>query len=222
MPDERHLARCLEAVRRAAATVDVPGTPRSLRLDTSGAEGDTIRLTWSFIDPEDPGPAGGHRIREVLRVSSEPGDPDHLARSWWAEVQLSAGRRYKSQIDADWTPGAPYSPRTWTPDEAWQALIDHLGAYGADLRAEAREIRVRSRGEETVYRIDPEEWAAFLNAVDSRDDWDDSDIVPVATPAPYGGLPMWAIDDLDETAGSRGPVIGLVDGRLVGLGRPDE
>ena len=219
MASKHQLARCLEAVRRAAATVDVPGAPRSLRLDASSVEGDSIRLTFSFLDPEVSGAGGRRRIREVQQVAVDTGDPDRLARSWWGEVQLAAARRYRSQIDADWTPGAPYVPRTWTVDEAWRALLHYLGAYGAEVRVEGSEIRVRSRDEATVYRIDPDEWAAFLNAVDAKE-WGDDEIVPAATVV--DGLPMWAIDDLDETMGSRGPVVGLVDGRLVGLDPVEE
>jgi hypothetical protein len=144
-----------------------------------------------------------------------------VARSWWRGVQIEAARRYKQQIDADWTPGAPYLPRTWTVEEAWQALLDHLHAYGDEVVSAVGEVRVRQRDEESIYRIDPGEWAEFLNAVDSRPWPSDSEIVPVAT-EPDDGLPQWAIDDLEETMGSRGPVIGLVDGRLVGLDPVEE
>jgi hypothetical protein len=32
------------------------------------------------------------------------------------------------------------------------------------------------------------------------------------------GLPFWAVDELDETEGAHGPAVGLLNGRLVGLG----
>jgi hypothetical protein len=32
------------------------------------------------------------------------------------------------------------------------------------------------------------------------------------------GLPLWAVDELDEMEGAHGPAVGLLNGRLVGLG----
>jgi hypothetical protein len=210
--------RYAAALRRAAEVIDVPGTPRSLRLDNLEVSGDRVRLWWSFIDPEVlPGDREPHRrrIRGELEVAMERGRPAEVATSWWAEAQLAAGRRYALQIDADWEPGEPYVRRVWSTDEAWQALLSHLGGYGAEVRVDDGTVRVVQAGEETVYVIDPEEWAAFLTDPEAIDP-DGSEIVPVATPL-VDGLPLWAADELAEAAGAWGPVVGLVGGRLVGL-----
>ena len=46
---------------------------------------------------------------------------------------------------------------------------------------------------------------------------DGDDVVPAATGS-LDELPVWAVDDLDETTGAHGPVVTIVDGRLVGSG----
>jgi hypothetical protein len=166
--------RQLAAVQRASEVVDVPGTPRSLRLDDAEVVADGFRLRWSFTDPE------------VL-----PGDR------------------------------APHGRRIWSPEEGWQALLDHLGRYGAEVHAEDGEIRVVRGTEQVIYRIDPAEWAAYLTGQEATEATDDSEIVPVGTPL-LGGLPLWVVDELFEAAGAWGPVIGLVNGRLVGLQVRDE
>ncbi len=213
------MKRQLAAVRRASEVVDVPGTPRSLRLDNAEAVADGIRLRWSFVDPEVlPGDRGPHgrRIRGELEVRPSQGFQDEVARGWWAEAQLAAARRYKQQIDADWSPGEPYVRRIWTTEEAWQALLTHLGRYGAEVHVDDDGIRVVQGTEQTIYRIDPAEWAAYLTGPEVTEAADDSDIVPVGTPL-VDGLPLWAVDELSEAAGAWGPVVGLVEGRLVGL-----
>jgi len=199
--------------------IDVPGTPRSLRLDDAEAVADGIRLRWSFADPDVlPGDREPHgrRIRGELEVRLSEGVQGEAARSWWAEAQLTAARRYKQQIDADWSPGEPYVRRIWATEEAWQALLTHLGSYGAEVHVEDGEIRVVRGTEETIYRIDPVEWAAYLTGPEATEAADDSDIVPVGTPL-ADGLPLWVVDELFEAAGAWGPVVGLVDARLVGL-----
>lgn len=218
------MKRYLAAVRRASRGIDVPGTPRSLRLDNAEVVVDGVRLTWSFVDPErhldEQRPHGGRRLRGELEVRSVKGAPDEMARRWWAEVQLAAARRYKLQIDADWLPGEAFVRRVWTTEEAWQALLAHLGSYGAAVRVERGEIRVTDGTEETTYRIDPDEWATHLTGPEYTDDGS-SEIVPAASPL-VDGLPLWAADELMEAAGAWGPVVGLVDGRLVGLEMPED
>jgi hypothetical protein len=211
--------RYLAAVRRASRVVDVPGAPRSLRLDDAAPVGQGVRLRWSFVDPEvlpHERPPHGRRIRGDLEVRVAQGVPEEVARTWWAEAQLAAARRYKLQVDADWLPGEPFVRRVWTTEEAWQALLAHLGSYGAVVRVEGREIRVRDGPGETVYRIDPDEWAQYLTDPEIAEEPGDTDIVPAANPL-VDGLPLWAVDELDEAAGAWGPVIGLVDGEIVGL-----
>lgn len=223
MSEVERMKRYLSAVRRASRVVDVPGTPRSLRLDNSEVVADGVRLTWSFVDPErhlGERRPHGRRIRGELEVRSVKGDPDEAARSWWAEAQLAAARRYKLQVDADWLPGEALVRRVWTTEEAWHALLVYLGGYGAAVRVERGEIRVTDGTEETTYRIDPDEWAAYLTGPEFTDDGS-SEIVPAASPL-VDGIPLWAADELMEAAGAWGPVVGLVDGRLVGLQRPDE
>ena len=213
------------ALRRASEVVDVPGTPRSLFLDGVEVADRRVRLSWSFADPEVlPGdrPPHGRRIRGETVVSlaqrSRVGVVD-VARSCWAEAQLAAARRYRLQVDADWVPGQPYVRQHWGVAEAWDALLTHLGQYGAVAHVDGGEIRAVRGAEETVYRIDPEAWAAFLNGVDP-DPPEESEVVPAGVPL-ADGLPLWATDELDEAAGAWGPVVGLVDGRLVGLEVPD-
>ncbi|QNN51299.1 hypothetical protein [Nocardioides mesophilus] len=206
-------------MRRASEVIDVPGTPRSLRLDNAEAAAGGVRLRWSFADPEVlPGDREPHgrRIHGVLEVRLSQDVQDDVARGWWAEAQLAAARRYRQQIDADWSPGEPYVRRIWTIEEAWQALLTHLGRYGAEVHVGDGEIRVVRGTEQTVYRIDPAAWAGYLTEPEVTEAAADSDIVPVATPL-VDGLPLWAVDELFEAAGAWGPVVGLVDGRLVGL-----
>ena len=200
------------AVRRAAGTVDVPGTPRDLRLDGIDVGVDLVRLRWSFANPENP--AWGRLLHGEHEFRSPDGDPDETARSWWADVQLAAARRYHHQIDADWLPGQPPVARVWTTDEAWQALLRFLGWY-ADLRVTDGEIRRLVGTHEVVYRIDPDEWAAMLNASEGLEWPAESKIVPVGYP-PTDGIPLWAADELEEARGS-GSLIGLSHGRIVNL-----
>lgn len=213
------MKRQLAALRRASEVVDVPGTPRTLRLDNAEAVADGVRLRWSFVDPEVlPGDREPHgrRIRGELEVRLSQGDQDEVAWGWWAQAQLAAARRYKQQIDADWSPGEPYVRRIWTTEEAWQALLTHLGRSGAEVHVDDGEIRVVRTTEQTIYRIDPAEWAAYLTEPEVTEAAANSNIVPVATPG-VDGLPLWVVDELFEAAGAWGPVVGLVNGRLVGL-----
>jgi hypothetical protein len=204
--------RHLDAVRRAATVVDVPGTPRTLRLDSVGVERGVLRLRWSFLDPEglpgDPRPP-------VRRIHGETVSAD--ATRAWSEAQLAAAHRFKSQVDADWLPGEPYVHRVWTVEEAWQGLLDHLAAGGAAVRVGDGEILVTRGNEIETYRIDPAEWAAFLTGPAPADD--DPYVLLAAHPT-VDGLPLWAVDELDEAMGAWGPVVALVDGELVGVPHP--
>ena len=202
------------ALRRVAELVDVPGTPRSLRLDAVEQDRDVVRVSWSFVDPEvHLGERAGHgrRVRGHLEVA--PPSPG-AAAAVWAEVQLAAARAYVRQVDGDWDPGVPYTRRTWTAREAWDALVAHLEEQWPDDDVGDGEIRVRDDARQAVYRLDPEEWAAYLTEPEGA--WsEESDIVPVATRTD-GPLPLWAVDDLDEAEGAGGPEVVLVDGHLVG------
>jgi len=142
------------------------------------------------------------------------------ARRWWAKAQLEAAHAYALKIDADWMPGQPFVERVWDVDEAWAALLGHVRAYGGSVTEEADRVRVVHRGQETIYRFDPQTWADYLNGIgedplESAAD-DDLAIVPAALPS-VDGLPLWAVDDLNETTDTRGPIIGIVEGKLVGL-----
>jgi hypothetical protein len=208
-----------QAVRKAARTIDVPGTPRSLRLDGVAVTGDLARLTWSFADPEvfaDDRRPHHRRVRAETDVAVVRSDMAELGREAWAAAQLAAAHRYKLQIDADWIPGEPYVPRTWSVEDAWQALVGHLAAGSRSLQVRDGEI-VADDGRETfTYRIDPVAWAHYLTEPEAPAD---GEIVPAATPS-VDGLPLWATDALHEAAGAWGPVIGLVDGKLMGLSEP--
>jgi hypothetical protein len=212
------VSRFLKAIRRASSVLDVPGTPRSLRLDDVTIDGDVVVVGWSFADPEswieEPVPHG-RRIHGELEVPSLPDDRYEAARACWTSVQLDAGYRFKSQVDADWMPGEPYVRRVWTPDEAWQGLLAFLGHDGAEIRNEHGELHVVYGAEETTYRIDPDDWAAYLTDPDTQQDAEDSDIVPAAFPQ-VDGLPLWVTDELYEIAGTHG-VIALEDGQLRGV-----
>lgn len=212
------MKRYITALRQACEIVDVPGTPRSLRLDDVQTVDDRVRLSWSFLDPEVlPGDHGSHerRLQGWLDVGPTSGDPIERAREWWAEAQLAAARRYALQIDADWHPGEPYVRREWARDEAWHALLSHLGTQGR-VHVESDEIRVVSGTEETVYRIEPEDWAAHLTEPEAAGEPEETEIVPVAVRM-VDGLPLWAVDELSEAVGAWGPVVGLRNGRIVGL-----
>jgi hypothetical protein len=216
------VSRFVTAVRRHSSVLDVPGTPRSLRLDDVTFDGDGIILSWSFTDPEsfhgDPVPHG-RRIHGQLEVPTCHGIPDDDARSCWARIQLDAAYRYKSQVDADWIPGEPAVRRVWTPDAAWQGLLAFLGREGAEVRHERGELHaIYGAADETIYRIDPNDWAAYLTGPTTPEpsvEPEESDIVPAATPD-VDGLPLWATDELTELAGTY-TVIALVDGRLTGV-----
>ena len=55
--------------------------------------------------------------------------------------------------------------------------------------------------EETVYRIDAEEWAAHRTDPEAAEDPEGAEIVPVATRL-VAGLPLWAVDELSEAVGA--------------------
>ncbi|MFY0408896.1 hypothetical protein [Solicola sp. PLA-1-18] len=223
MSDDGTAPVAIDDLRAASAVLDVPGTPLSLRLEGLEPTGAGTVLTWSYLDPESwagDKRAGTRRITGRLTVEPEAGTASDVARRWWARAQLEAGRRYQQQIDADWTPGEPFVDRRWTPDDAWDALVEYLGRHGRPVVVDDGVIRV---GDDTypddVYVIDPHAWAAYLNAVetagDDPEERPEHRIVPVGRPT-TDGLPTWAADELDETNGSQGPAVGLVDGELVG------
>ena len=208
----------ITALRQACKIVDVPGTPRSLRLEDVQTLDDRVRLSWSFVDPEVlPGDhrSPERRLHGWLDLAPASGVPIERAREWWAAAQLAAARRYALQIDADWTPGEPYVRRVWSRDEAWHALLGYLRTQGRVL-VESDQIRVVSGPEEIIYRIDAEEWAAHLTEPDAAEEPAGTDIVPVGTRL-VDGLPLWAVDELSEAVGAWGPVVGLRNGRIVGL-----
>jgi hypothetical protein len=205
----------VDAIRRAATVIEVPGTPRSLRLDGATVMGSTLRVYWSFLDPEVvPGdPRSPVRRVHGETASSLESEEVGTGPACWAEVQLAAAHRYKFQIDADWLPGEHPIRRVWTVDDAWTALLGYLAAQGAAVRARNREVTVEDASATTTYHIDPAEWAEYLNSPEASGD---SAIVPAATPLVYG-LPIWAADELEEAAGAWGPQIALINGQLIGL-----
>lgn len=184
----------LGAVRRAAQVIDVPGAPRTLRLDDARVVADGVRLSWSFEDPEsdlgEPVPHGRRLTGELdIRLPrDEPGDPGEQARAWWASAQLEAAHRFKLKSDADWLPGVPYVATSWTVEQAWSALLGALATHGATVELDGDEIHVADEHETVVYRIDPEEWAAYLNGPEQTDAPDDPYVVPAAVPL-VDGLP---------------------------------
>ena len=110
-------------------------------------------------------------------------------------------------------PGEPYVHRVWTVEEAWRALLDHLAAFGAEVRVEDGEILVTRGNEIETYRIDPTEWAEFVTGSEPADE---PYVILAAFPTVHG-LPLWAVDELNEAMGASGPVVALVDGELVGV-----
>ncbi len=58
------MKRFVAALRRAAEVVDVPGAPRSLRLDHIQVDGDSLELIWSFAVPR------SRRARTLATVGS--------------------------------------------------------------------------------------------------------------------------------------------------------
>jgi hypothetical protein len=220
----RGVSRFVTLVRRLSSVLDVPGTPRSLRLDGVAFDGGVAVLRWSFKDPESfsgDRVAHGRRIHGELEVPYVHGVTEEAARSAWARVQLDAAYRYKSQVDADWIPGEPFVRRVWTPDDAWQGLLTFLGREGAEVRQERGELHATyGPDDQNIYRIDPHEWATYLTGPITSEvfvEAEESDIVPAATPD-VDGLPLWATDELSELAGTY-TLIALVDGRLTGVER---
>jgi len=191
-----------------------------LQVDRIDVRGDEVSIGWSFLDPEVfPVPSSeGGRIRGTLVVrATNDASAEEQARAWWSQAQLLAAREFKLAIDADWIPGEPVRPRRWSVAGAWAALLDYLADGAADVQVLEGEIRVTHPEWRSVYRIDPHEWADYLNrfesAIPARNDY----ILPAAMPLVHG-LPLWATDKLTEEEGAHGPVVALVDGRLVGLG----
>ena len=217
---KQDVQRRVTALRRASHSVEVPGAPLSLRLDTVDVTGDRVSLGWSFIDPVDPPDPGstGGRIQGRLLVRADPdAGVEEDATVWWAQAQLQAAQRFKDAVDADWIPGEPVRRRERSVAEAWQALLDYLSAEEGHLQVVEGEIRVTSQEWRSVYRIDPNEWAVYLNRVEAVDHPVGEYVLPAAMPVVHG-LPLWAVDELVETQGAHGPVVALVNGRLFGLG----
>lgn len=205
-----------DAIRRAATVVDTPGAPLSLRLDRVDVTVDAAHLQWSFLDPREPHVAIRGQTRSVITRGR-----DRTAQMAWAEAQLAAAHRHRDEVDSDLLPGVPYVAHHWSTDEAWAALLGHLAIRGV---VEVQDAQIEfTHNEDTdeviTYRIDPVEWAAYLNASEiaiEPEEPDVTDTVPAATPMDHG-LPLWASDDLAEASGAWGPIIGLIDGELVGL-----
>jgi hypothetical protein len=202
------------AVRNAAHTVDVPGAPRSLRLEAVHVSGGECRIEWSFRDPEQ---LPGDSRPGLRRVRGETRSRARSAAECWSAAQLDAARRYRARVDADWLPGEPYRRRVWSTEEAWQALLGYLRSSGAEVHERDGEIVAEHLDDLTVYRFDPVEWARFLNRITDQEPGPGGDLVPAALPD-MDGLPLWAVDELTWANGDLGPVVGLVDGRLVRLG----
>lgn len=216
----------LRAVRRVSGELDVPGTPRTVRLDDVAPDGrGAVRLRWSFLDPEvrvGETASHGRRIKGELTFPAA-GDPRKAARAWWAEAQLAAADAYRQQVDADWIPGEPHVRRVWSREEAWEALLTHLRSSWDEVVVDDEGVRaVRDREgdrEEVLYRLDPDEWADHLTGPARTQASERSDVLPAAVPL-QDGLPLWAVDELDEVAGAWGRAA-LVDGRFVRLRSPD-
>ncbi|MFY0405444.1 hypothetical protein [Solicola sp. PLA-1-18] len=220
---------CLDAVRRLANVVDVPGAPTTLRLEQVNSTADGFKLRWSCFDPiawanRDLPSKEQARMRGTVRVGLKVGDPETTARAWWARTQLAAARRYARHLDADWEPGVPWVNRTWTIDEAWKALTEYLTGPRRRVHTEEDGVHVSfddpDRLDE-VYEFKPREWAAYLREFTSTTlgplepgQVGDSEIVPAAIPL-IDGLPLFVTDELSEMMGSKGPAVTLVDGRIV-------
>jgi len=200
------------AVRAAAHVVDVPGTPRSLRLDDVVVDGDAVTMAWSVADPSyaDRGDRWHGTTTVTAPLAGEPGEV------CWAAAQLAAAHRWKQELDGDEMPGVPWTPRVYTVDDAWQALLRYLATHGEVRKTGPGEITVDDEAG-TVVRLDPVAWAAYLSDDDAQPA--SPDTVPTGG-REVDGLPLWAADELDEEIGSAGPVIGLVRGRLGTL--PDD
>ena len=195
----------------AAQEVHVPGTPLTLRLDGVEVENAACRLSWSYLDPTDL-PSGNRVHGETAVDISELPDED-IGEFCWDASQLAAAHRWKYELDGDEMPGVPYTGRTWTADEAWQALLVLLGRFGTVAQISDSEITVDDGHTTYVVRADPAEWAAYVSLPEQVTS---ADIVPTATPV-VDDLPLYVWDEMFETLGSSGPMIGLVGGRLRAL-----
>lgn len=196
------------AVSRAARNVHVPGTPLTLRLERVRAAADVCLVEWSYRDPT--GESSDGRIRGETSVDIGNLTDGDLGELCWDAAQLAAAHRWKYELDGDELPGVPYVPRTWTVDEAWEALLALLGRYGTVVRAEGGEITLREGETERIFRLDPAHWAACVSLPEKVTN---RYIVPTAV-ALANGLPLWVSDEVFEVLGSSTGVIGLVNGSL--------
>ena len=192
----------------AAREVHVPGAPLTLRLDGVANGDGACRLSWSYVDPTDR--ASGKRVRGETTVDISSLQDEEVGQFCWDASQLAAAHRWKYELDGDEMPGVPYTGRTWTADEAWQALLVLLGGFGAAAQTGDGEITVEDGDRTHVFRLDAAEWAAYVS-MPEQVTW--HDVVPTAIPM-IDDLPLWVWDEMSEALGSGGSVIGLVDGRL--------
>lgn len=192
----------------AAREVHVPGTPVTLRLDGVEVAKGACRLSWSYLDPTDR--ASGNRVRGETRVDISNLSDEDVGEFCWDASQLAAAHRWKDELDGDEMPGVPYTGRTWTASEAWQALLALLDTFGTATQTGDSEITIDHGDATHIVRLDAAEWAAYVSMPEEVT-WGDT--VPTAVPM-VDDLPLWVWDEMSEELGSHGPVIGLVDGRL--------
>ena len=205
----------VELVSSAAAQeVHVPGTPLTLRLDGVEEATGACRMSWSYADPTDR--ARGNRIRGETTVDISDLPDEEVGELCWDASQLAAAHRWKYELDGDEMPGVPYTGRTWTAHEAWQALLVLLRRFGTPNETGDGEITVEDGDASHVLRLDPAKWAAYVSLPEQLTR---EDIVPTAV-LMVDDLPFWVWDEMFEALGSGGPVVGLVDGQLRPL--PDQ
>lgn len=182
------------------------GTPLTLRLERVESTTDACRPWWSYRDPT--GEYSDGRVRGETSVDIGNVSDADVGALCWDAAQLAAAHRWKDELDGDEMPGVPYTPRTWTEDEAWEAL---LGRHGTIVHSDRREITLRTEDEGTlVFRLDPAQWAARISL---PDEVSNDDTVPTGV-ALVDGLPLWVSDELFEVLDSSNAVITLVDGEL--------
>ena len=217
------MKRYVAALRRAAEVIDVPGAPRTLRIDELRGGPTELAVSWSFENPEVEEPGSGRRRVQGTTTFLLPRsrkDTAVAAEAWWRDVQLDAAHRFRRQVDADSVVGEAPRTRLWTTEEAWGALLSYLTAGGATTLTETPgEIRVEHRdGETGIYRFSPEEWTDHLNRpiLEASPDGD-GHVVPAEAPLVHG-IPVWASDELGEAWGSGGPVVVIRHGRILGIG----
>lgn len=192
-----------EELQAVATKVTVPGSPLTLELGWHhDAPGEEPRVSWSFDDPFEDG--------EVLvGTTAVRGSHEEV----WRQVQLDAAWVFVLHVDGDWVPGVPVVRRRWGTDEAWAALLRHLGSDGSEVEVDGDEVRGRHM---TLRGVTPDSFAALLNDV--------TDVEPPEVEDPDWGvvpageiegddLPTWLRDELDFGFGDV-TALRLTHGRL--------